>query len=49
MGGWPATDIRPLPRGAARCSPVARSVQGMHGVYRIPTLLKRVDRLARDA
>jgi deoxyribonuclease V len=28
---------------------VARSVQGMHGAHRIPTLLKRVDRLARDA
>jgi deoxyribonuclease V len=28
---------------------VARSVRGMHGAHRIPTLLKRVDRLARDA
>jgi deoxyribonuclease V len=28
---------------------VARSVRTMHGAHRIPTLLKRVDRLARDA
>src|SRR4051794_3003946 len=28
---------------------IARSVQAMHGAHRIPTLLKRVDRLARDA
>jgi len=27
----------------------AAAVQGMHGEHRIPTLLKRVDRLARDA
>ena len=34
---------------AADVAAVARSVQGMHGAHRIPTLLKRVDRLARDA
>jgi deoxyribonuclease V len=28
---------------------VAQSVRAMHGAHRIPTLLKRVDRLARDA
>ncbi|TMQ17083.1 MAG: endonuclease V [Deltaproteobacteria bacterium] len=28
---------------------VAAAVRSMHGVHRIPTLLKRVDRLARDA
>jgi len=28
---------------------VAQSVRTMHGAHRIPTLLKRVDRLARDA
>lgn len=28
---------------------VAESVRGMHGAHRIPTLLKRVDRLARDS
>jgi deoxyribonuclease V len=28
---------------------VAGSVRAMHGAHRIPTLLKRVDRLARDA
>jgi deoxyribonuclease V len=27
----------------------AAAVLGMHGAHRIPTLLKRVDRLARDA
>ena len=26
----------------------ARAIQRMHGLYRIPTLLKRVDRLCRD-
>lgn len=34
---------------SADVAAVARSVRVMHGAHRIPTLLKRVDRLARDA
>src|SRR6185295_16838780 len=34
---------------SADVAAVAESVRVMHGAHRIPTLLKRVDRLARDA
>jgi deoxyribonuclease V len=42
---------RPLLITAAGVAPeqAAQLVAGMHGVHRIPTLLKRADRLARDA
>ncbi len=41
---------RPLYVTAIGCdeSEAARDVASMHGVHRLPTLLKRVDRLARD-
>ena len=34
---------------SADVAAIAQSVRTMHGAHRIPTLLKRVDRLARDA
>jgi deoxyribonuclease V len=39
----------PLFISAAGCSPAAAAdlVRGMHGAYRLPTLLKRADQLAR--
>jgi deoxyribonuclease V len=41
---------RPLYVTAAGMNPVvaAKNIQGMHGLYRIPTLLKRVDQLCRS-
>jgi deoxyribonuclease V len=41
---------RPLYVSAAGLDPLtaARHIQSMHGVYRIPTLLRRVDQLCRE-
>jgi deoxyribonuclease V len=42
--------IRPLYVSAAGLDPeeAAEKIRSMHGRHRVPTLLKRVDRLARD-